>query len=211
MRIPVYLGVAQWAFLFALSVLMVVMYRQLGFAFHRPRASDELGPPVGSPAATIEYVRVSDDTVQHLAPGSEQPVLVAFVDATCPSCERLVDAIGVAYAAGELDGLRVLLLISDPPSYLEVSKSFRQTPVEIGQITKQATVDAYKASATPLLVAIDRAGVVRSAGSAVHLSEVRTFKEACLGSALQVTTVGVVTSRSSESMSQPADSVAGRN
>jgi hypothetical protein len=44
----------------------------------------------------------------------------------------------------------------------------------------RADLDPYRASATPLLVAIDGAGVVRSAGPAAQLADVRAAIRACL-------------------------------
>jgi hypothetical protein len=118
--------------------------------------------------------------VQYLAPGDGQPTLLAFVEPTCPSCEKLVLALGTAEHAGELSGLRVLLLTSSPKSYLKVSDAFRATQLDCGRILAQSTTQAYGATSTPLLVAIDRDGVVRAAAPAVQLAEVRTFSRACL-------------------------------
>ena len=76
--------------------------------------------------------------------------------------------------------MRVLLLTSSPKSYLKVSDAFRATQLECGRILAQATTRAYGATSTPLLVAIDRDGVVRAAGPAIQLAEVRAFSRACL-------------------------------
>jgi hypothetical protein len=180
MRIPVYLAVAQWALLFTLGILVIVMYRQLGRHFSKSKPSSELGPPVGGRAVDFEYARVTDGTVQRFTPGGGQAALVAFVGPTCPACEELVMAIDEADHAGDLAGVRPLLLISDPPSYLQISEPFRTTQLEIGQVLANATLEAYRASATPLLVAIDCAGIVRSAGPVARIEDVRTFAHACL-------------------------------
>jgi hypothetical protein len=211
LRIPTYLGIAQWALLLALAVLVIVMYRQLGWAFHRPRSGHEVGPPVGSAAASIEYTRLADDSLQHVTPGDGEAAMVAFVDATCPSCERLVEALGAAHAAGELADVRVLLLVSDPPSYLQISDAFQNTGLEIGQIRTRATVDAYRASATPLLVAIDRMGIVRAAAPAVHVSEVRAFSRACLTASSETATLSVVAAGDGSHKSEATGPVAERN
>jgi hypothetical protein len=179
MKIPLYLAVAQWVLLFAFGLLLVVVYRQLGRALHKTDAAVPLGPEVGSKAASLEYSRFADDTVQYLTPGDGQPILLAFVDPTCLSCETLVLALGAAEDAGELSGLRVLLLTSSPKSHLKVSDAFRATRLECGRILAQANVQAYRATSTPLLVAIDRDGVVRAAAPAIQLGEVRTFSRAC--------------------------------
>jgi hypothetical protein len=113
-------------------------------------------------------------------PGGGQPALVAFVDPTCPSCEELVTVLGAAQDADELGGLRVLLLTADPPSYLQISAAFRATSLEIGRPLDRADLEPYRATGTPLLVAIDAAGVVRAAGSAIRIAEVRAFSQACL-------------------------------
>jgi len=179
-RIPVYLATAQWALLLALGVLVIVMYRHLGRHFNLAKPDIKLGPAVGSSAVSFEYARVADATVQRFTPGHGQAALIAFVGPTCPACEELVTALGEARDNGELDGVRALLLISEPPSYLQISEPFRTTQLEIGEILANATLEAYRASATPVLVAIDGTGVVRLAGPATTTGEVRAFVQACL-------------------------------
>jgi hypothetical protein len=177
MTIPLYLAVAQWALLLALGLLVFVMYRQLGRITNATSnaSTGELGPVVGTRAASFEYTRVSDDTRQYFTPGGTQPSLVAFVDPTCPACEQLVSSLNAAADGGELDELRVLLLTSDPPAYLQISDTFRTTRLEIGRPVTRAAHDDYKASATPLLVVIDAEGMVRAAGSVRRIGEVRGF------------------------------------
>ncbi len=190
-RIPLYLAVAQWALLLCLAVLLIAAYRQLGRVLDKSRTPPELGPRTGARAGRIGYERLStaggaspDDTnrgrvPRTFVPGTE-PALVAFVDPTCQSCEELVAALGHAREAGELDGVRVLLLTTDPPSYLQISAVFRATALEIGRPLDDAELAAYRPSATPLVVAIDAAGVVRAAGSAARPREVRAMIAASL-------------------------------
>jgi hypothetical protein len=192
MRIPLYLAVAQWALLLALGLLVITVYRQLGRVLGQSRQAADLGPPVGSRPGPVAYQRISrsagpgsagpgsDDAVRSFVPGDGRPALVAFVDPTCPSCEELVTALGAAQEGGELSGLQVLLLTSDPPSYLQISSAFRVTTLEIGRPLDRADLEPYRASATPLLVAIDATGVVRAAGTAIRLAEVRAYGQACL-------------------------------
>jgi hypothetical protein len=180
MKVPLYLAVAQWTLLFTFGLLLIVVFRQLGRVLHKTDTAAPLGPAVGTIAPSLEYSRFADDTVQYLTPGGGQPTLLAFVDPTCLSCEKLVLALGTAEHAGELSGLRVLLLTSTPKSYLRVSDAFRATQLECGRILAQATMQAYRASSTPLLVAIDRDGVVRAAAPAIQLTEVRALSRACL-------------------------------
>jgi len=172
--VPTYVVVVQWVFLLALGAIIIIMYRHLGRLLGSPRSS-ELGPAPGNKAANFEYIRLSDETAQHMAPGSGEPLLLAFVEPTCQSCEDLVATLNTASSAGELDALRVLLMVSDPPQYLPLSDAFATTELEIGRIVDRTTLRAYNASATPLLVAIDAKGLVRSAGPARDLNEVRAF------------------------------------
>ncbi len=82
--------------------------------------------------------------------------------------------------AGDLAGVRTLVLISDPPSYLQISDVFGATELEVGRPNRRDGLDSYRVSATPLLVAIDASGVVRAAGSVTKPAEVRAFAQSCL-------------------------------
>ena len=174
-RIPLYLAVAQWALLGALGVLVFVLFRQLGHLTSGTAKAAALGPAAGSRAPVLSYVRPGDAEVRILRPGAAQPLLLAFVDPTCPSCEELVRVLGLLASAGEADGVRILLLISDPVSYLQISPAFEATALEIGRPAQPAELDAYRVSATPLLVAVDGSGTVRAAGSAIRPAEVRQY------------------------------------
>jgi hypothetical protein len=178
MRIPVYLEIAQWALLLGLGSLLVVLYRQLGRLLGDRSDLAELGPPVGSKATPIRYTAVPHGGHERIAPGDGQPALIAFVDPTCPACEQLVTSLGELEAAGELAGYRVLLLISDPPGYLGISAAFQATSLPIGRPLSTAEVSGYRATGTPLLVAVDGGGTVRAAGVASKLPEVRSYASA---------------------------------
>jgi hypothetical protein len=120
------------------------------------------------------------DAVRVFSPGHSEPALLAFVDPTCPSCEQLVGSLSAAQEAGELAGLRVLLLTSDPPAYLQISPAFQAAGLEIGRALDRGDLESYRPSATPLLVAIDGGGAVTRAGTAVRADEVRAFTQSCL-------------------------------
>src|SRR5215470_17091496 len=179
-RIPVYLAVAQWALLGGLGVLVVIMYRQLGRFLTGTAKEPDLGPQVGSQAAPCTYLRSGEQDHRQLAPGGGQPLLLAFADPTCPSCEELVSVLGELEAAGDLAGIRTLVLISDPPAYLQMSDVFCSTRIEVGRPASRNDLESYRASATPLLVAVDGGGVVRAAGSVIRAGEVRAFAQSCL-------------------------------
>jgi hypothetical protein len=91
-----------------------------------------------------------------------------------------VGSLAEAQAAGELAGLRVLLLTSDPPAYLQISPVFQAAGLEIGRALDRGDLESYRPSATPLLVAIDGGGAVTRSGTAVRPEEVRAFSQSCL-------------------------------
>jgi len=181
MRIPVYLEVAQWALLLGLGCLVVVMYRQLGRLLRQPDHGVALGPPVGSKADPFRYERLPDGATGLVNPGDGQPILIAFVDPTCPACEQLVTSLGELRAADRLPEAKILLLMSDPPAYLRVSAAFQATSLEIGRPLNGRELTRYRAEATPLLVAVDGSGVVRAAGVASSPGEVRSMAAALTG------------------------------
>jgi hypothetical protein len=180
-KIPLYLAVAQWALLGALGLLVVVMFRQLGQLLKGSAKTGELGPPLRSQAAALTYKRPGEQEIRTLVPGHDRPALIAFVDPTCPSCEQLVLTLDAMAAAGELAAVRVLLLISDPASYLRISEAFSASKLEIGRPADPAGLATYRVSGTPLLVAVDAAGLVAASGSTVRRADVRRYRDAGLG------------------------------
>jgi hypothetical protein len=203
-KIPVFLFVAQWALLAALGLLVVIMYRQLGRLLTSGGEAATLGPEVGSQAAALTYARAGDQRARQLTPGGGEPLLVAFADPTCPSCEQLVAALGELSAAGQLSALRTLVLISDPPSYLQISDVFSATELEVGRPVRREGLEDYRVSATPLLVAIDGAGVVRAAGTVVRAAEVLAFAQSCLLPVPAVATIPVSTATASTATASTA-------
>jgi hypothetical protein len=182
LRIPLYLAIAQWALLGALGVLVIAAFRQLGRLLNGTATATELGPLIGSRAAGLSYFRPGEQAPRHLVPGTGQPALIAFVDPTCPSCEQLVLTLDQLQAAGDLAAVRVLLLISDPASYLQISEAFSATELEIGRPSDPAGLESYRVTGTPLLVAVDAVGTVTATGSAIRAAEVRRYIQASLGS-----------------------------
>jgi len=179
MGVPPYLEVAQWALLFGLGALVIVLYRQLGRLMgHHGDEHDRPGPAVGSRATAIRYQRVPGGVPGRVAPGDGVPLLLAFVDPTCPACEQLVSSLSAPQVAGELLGVRVLLLMSDPPSYVTISPSFQATSLEIGRPVSTAEVASYRPTSTPLLVGIDRTGIVRACGTARMPAEILALTRA---------------------------------
>jgi hypothetical protein len=184
MTVPVYLVVVQWVLLFTLAALVLVVYRQLGYVFTKAKEpSGPIGPEIGEKATEFEYLQLASGEMRHLTPGHGQPVLLAFVDPTCPACEQVVSILGEVAFKDTFEGVRTLLLMSDPPSYLGASNVFRTTSLEVGHVMDAGILASYRASATPLLVAIDADGFVQRSHPPTKLdeSEVNSFALASRG------------------------------
>ena len=181
MRISLYLEIAQWALLLTLGLLVIGAYRQLGRVLSGKRSPGALGPEPGSSAKEFDYMRIRDNTSQIFTPaGNGAPTLLGFVDPTCPACEELVENLSAADASGELVGFRTLLVMSDPPAYAEISPAFCSTAIEIGRPPTEAARQAYSATATPLLIAIDGQGVIRAARPATERKDIRALIKTAL-------------------------------
>lgn len=180
MTIPAYLVISQWVLLFTLAILVILMFRQLGRHLILAKRPSSLGPEVGSQASSIVYSQMSDGLTASFVPGRGRPALIGFVDPTCPACEELVTALNESHGAGELSTIDSLLLTTDPPSYLQISEPFRATRLPIGRMLDDTAVSEYRASATPLLVAIDATGIVRASGPVTRRSDIHAFIAACL-------------------------------
>ena len=80
-------------------------------------------------------------------------------------------------------GFRTLLVMSDPPAYAEISPAFCSTAIEIGRPPTEAARQAYNATATPLLIAIDGEGVIRAARPATERKDIRALIHTALAPA----------------------------
>lgn len=170
-----YVIVSQWTILLTLTLLLYLLYRQLGRLLRPAKSPVPPGPPLGARAEDFEYISVTEGTLRTFSPESDVPTLVAFVDPTCSTCEHLVTAMADVNASGQLNGIRTLLLISDPPSYLQVSEVFRNTALEIGHIPSKSAVASYHVTSTPLVVAINGDGLVTATGSGRDPADVMEF------------------------------------
>lgn len=177
MRIPEYVAIAQWVLLLTLGLLVTLMFRQLGRQLGAVKSPPALGPPVGTPAAGFEYVRLDTGTREFFDP-AEGAALLVFADPTCPACEELVAGLNQAHADGGLAEVRPLILTAEPASYLQISAPFRDTRLPLGRLVSDSTRQTYRVSATPLLVAVDGGGLVRAAGPVIRPADIEAFVRA---------------------------------
>ena len=177
MRIPEYVAIAQWVLLLTLGLLVTLMFRQLGRQLGAAKAPPAVGPPAGTPAVGFEYVRLDTGTREFFDP-AEGAALLVFADPTCPACEELVAGLNQAHADGGLAEIRPLILTAEPASYLQISAPFRETRLPLGRPVSDSIRRAYRVSATPLLVAVDGAGLVRAAGPVIRPPDIAAFVRA---------------------------------
>ena len=177
MRIPEYVAIAQWVLLLTLGLLVTLMFRQLGRQLGIAKSPPALGLPVGTPAVGFEYVRLDTGKREFFDP-AEGAALLVFADPTCPACEELVAGLNQAHADGGLAEVRPLILTAEPPSYLQISAPFRETRLPLGRLVTDSTRQAYRVSATPLLVAVDGGGLIRAAGPVNRPADIAAFVRA---------------------------------
>ena len=172
MRIPSYLEVAQWALLFGLGGLVIVLYRQLGRLLSHSGKHEEPGPEIGSRAAPIRYLQVPAGTPSRVAPGDGMPLLIAFVDPTCPACEQLVSSLSAPQVADELLGCTDLAADVRPAGLCDRLPGFpgdQPGDRQAGQRRRSRKLPADQHSAAR---GVDRAGTVRAAGIARMPAEI---------------------------------------
>lgn len=88
-ELPLWIVVSQWMLLFALGLLVIVMYRQLGTLMKFQDQGDErYGLPIGTRAPAFEYTMADDAQARPMRfePGGTWSLLL-FADPGCASCE----------------------------------------------------------------------------------------------------------------------------
>ena len=173
-RIPLYLEIAQWALLLGLGTLVIVLYRQLGRLLTTTGEPRRPARQSAAKAAPIRYARIPADSACRLTPGDGQPALIAFVDPTCPACEQLVASL--ASCGSRASSTECAYCCSCPirPGYLRYLCGVPgDEPGDRPSAQRRRRSAGTGSTGTPLLVAVDRGGVVRAAGVTSKLTEVR--------------------------------------
>lgn len=145
--------VAQWVVLTILAFLMLGVFRQLSLMLPAPERIEAGGPDLGE-AAPRELVSGLGETVA-AEEIQERGALVAFVQESCPGCQRLVSDIT---SSRQTTNGQPIVLVTDQPSpeyWRAIGQSAIPAIADDGDIWH-----ACKVAATPLVIALDASGKV---------------------------------------------------
>jgi hypothetical protein len=172
--LPLWLVVSQWTLLFALSFLIIVMYRQIGYLQQlKDSGSEREGLPLGEKAAAFDYIPANGSTN---APARFDPngkwSLLLFADPGCVSCQNTL--LSVERLAPKLgQAMRVLVVTSAEPTQIAAADAFRNASVQIGRIRSDVATKLYRTTVTPFGYTIDPEGMIRAKGIVGDESAIR--------------------------------------
>jgi hypothetical protein len=155
--VPTPVLVAQWVLLGALTLLVVIMYRQLAYLMRLGRgASEDGGIELGRPAPAFTY-HVRRGTRRTFDPIGK-PAIVLFAEPACPACERAVEELTAIYSGSVPNDVRALIVTQARDGLLDTSDAFGRTHVELGQVDRDVAERLYETHLTPFFFGIDAHG-----------------------------------------------------
>jgi hypothetical protein len=163
-QIPLYLAVVQWVVLLSLGLLVLLMYRQLARQMGIGARPQEPGLPTGTRATAFDYVSVPANGARRQArfePASGRPALVLFADPSCTACDEALIALEDAVRSTAGEDLVVLVVTTEPDTYLAASKAFQTTMLPLARVANDVA-RSYRVDVTPFAYGIDRRGVIRA-------------------------------------------------
>jgi hypothetical protein len=163
--LPGWLVVSQWALLFALGFLIIMMYRQVALLEqHKDRGSERAGLQPGEKAQSFDYIPVNRMTN---VPARFKPrgrwSLLLFADPSCASCQNALLALE-KLSPHLTPSVQVLVATTSGPDQISTSDAFRHSTFELGQIPADVSTRLYNTSITPFGHLIDPEGVVHAKG-----------------------------------------------
>jgi thioredoxin-related protein len=164
--LPLWLFVAQWFLLFALGVLVIIAYRQIGYMLGvKEPSSTRDGLPVGEIAPSFQYLNVFQDSkADYFNPKGQWSVLL-FADPNCSGCQKaLIELEKFQYSLKSSTELLVVTSASEED--IGSVDVFRHSSITIGQIKHEVMTKLYRTQVTPFLYIIDPTGIVRTKGIA---------------------------------------------
>lgn len=172
-QVSIWIVVGQWVLLFALGLLVVVAYRQLGYMLHLKdimsnAGSERDGLALETQAPSFSYIPVregiSGNLPQHFESGGRE-VLLLFADPGCVSCQNAL--ITLEEVAPQVrHKLSLLVMTSSDPELVAAVKEFHSSTFEVGLVKKEVIFKSYKTYTTPFMYIIDAKGVIRAKGLA---------------------------------------------
>jgi hypothetical protein len=161
--VPTWMVVSQWVLLIGLSILVFLVYRQLGFVFQlKDMRSERGGLPTGESAPGFEYQSVHNGESLQFNPHGQWSLLV-FADPGCSSCHGTLQTLEKV-APTLAQTFQILVVTTAEPRVIEAVDAFRMANVEIGRVTSSIPDKLYQTHVTPFAYTIDPAGIVADRG-----------------------------------------------
>lgn len=185
--LPLWLVVSQWVLLFALGLLVIVMYRQLGYLLHlRDAGTERDGLPIGGKAPAFDYTPVNGDM---RLPARFEPLgtwsLLVFVEPGCVSCRSTISTLERLTSAFE-QRIRVLVVTSAEPALIAAVDEFRTASLGLNRISKDVPDKLYQTRSTPFAYLIDPGGMIKARGIATDEPAIRKLVQKVDRNAIRV-------------------------
>ncbi len=172
--LPLWLVISQWVLLLALGLLVIVMYRQLGYLLHlRDVGTEREGLPMGEKAPAFDYTPVNGD--MHLPARFDsigQWSLLVFVEPGCVSCRSTIPALERLTPAFKQQ-IHMLVVTSAEPTLIAAVDEFRTASLDINQVSREVSYELYQTRSTPFAYLIDPSGVIRAKGVVTEESAIQ--------------------------------------
>jgi hypothetical protein len=163
--VPLWIAIGQWVLLFALGILVVVAYRQLGYMMHlKDKGSERDGLSVGEQAPSFTYIPAKQrgGEPRFFEPKGSWSLLL-FADPGCISCQNALRALE-RFIVELPSEMRVLVVTSSEPALIDAIEEFRTTSVELGIVDRAIPFKLYRTHATPFAYVIDAQGLIQAKG-----------------------------------------------
>ena len=173
MTLPVWLVVGQWVLLFALGLLIIIMYRQIALLeLLKDAGSEREGLPLGEKAPSFDYMPINSgaNVPAHFEPEGKWSFLL-FADPTCASCQSALLALDRLLP--KLESTQVLVATTAEPALVAATDGFRDASVEIGRIPMDLSTRLYRTNVTPFGHLINPEGAIHAKGIVTDESSIR--------------------------------------
>lgn len=163
--LPLWLVASQWVLLFALGLLVIILYRQLGFMMRlKDQGTERGGLAIGEQAPAFDYIPAilpAGSSTSFDPQGSWS--LLVFAEPGCVSCKNTLAALERLTPQLE-QRMRLLVVTSAEPSHIAAVEEFRSASVSIGQVSYEVSSKLYQTAITPFAYLIDPEGVIQNKG-----------------------------------------------
>ncbi len=173
-QVPATVAAFQWALLVALSILVVLMYRQLAYLLGLGRSiGGNPGLELGATAPGFRYRLSTPDGQDEytFVPGSK-PTLLAFMKPSCAPCEEGLRNLSLAVAEVATDRINFIVVTEADETQVAAAPTFRESSLSIAQVDQGLAFRLFRSGVTPFFFAIDGHGIIRGKGAGVSRDEI---------------------------------------